>query len=268
MVAQEEGYRDKPRPGEDELDTVILEQTTVPTRAALIRNLLEEEGIVVSTPGYTASSTAGITGAFDIAIRVPKKDLDRARAVLEARNALSSRITTKTPRRFRIAALAALVPGFGMGHAHAGAYLSAGILAVLEVLAFVSSSSIFLGGVLVPVVVALDVLGSREACARANRDEPMGRWLTKPVIVAAVIVPLGLAALGTWGDALVAGENGRAFCAWTDRCGFARSGEEDCLHGYAEDTLAGWEGISDACARCIQRDDACELSECDDTCGW
>lgn len=74
FMAREAGYRDKPRPEEADLDTVILERTTDPNRAGLLRGLLESEGIVVSTPGYTASSTAGITGVFDIVIRVPKKD--------------------------------------------------------------------------------------------------------------------------------------------------------------------------------------------------
>lgn len=266
-MAREEGYRQKPRPEEADLDTVILERTTVPTRAGLIRALLESEGIVVSTPGYTASSTAGLTGDFDIVIRVPKKDLERARAVLEERNALSSRITTPTPRRFRIAALAALVPSLGMGHAHAGAYLSAGILATLEIVAIVSSGWILLSGVLVPLVIALDVAGSREACARANRGEPMGRWLTKPVIVGALLVPLLLGVLAGWGDALVAGSNGAAFCDYLERCeGTARGG---CLRTYALERLDGVADLSDACARCLSRDEDCELSDrCVAACGW
>ena len=108
-MAVDKGYRDKPRFEEHELDTVILERTVDPVRAAMVRNILEAADIVVSTPGYEAHNTAGITGAFEIIVRVPKKDVERAREALEERGALSSKITAPLTRRWRASIMAALV---------------------------------------------------------------------------------------------------------------------------------------------------------------
>ena len=51
-----------------------------PTQAEIIRNALENEGILCHLDG---ESQAGLTGIFDIDVMVKTEDADRARALIE-----------------------------------------------------------------------------------------------------------------------------------------------------------------------------------------
>jgi hypothetical protein len=267
-MAVDKGYRDKPRFEEHELDTVILERTVDPVRAAMVRNILEAADIVVSTPGYEAHNTAGVTGAFEISIRVPQKDLDRAREALEARGALSSKITAPLTRRWRASIMVALVPGFGAGHVHAGAYLSALLLGAAELMAIAATTQ---GAIMYPLLAIAfpilgDVLGSRAACDRANAGQPVTMWLSPGAIAGIALVPAYLFVMGQWAPSVLASEDVRRTCAYEARCLDGDLGT--CLAEWGSAESAGYPP-SHACASCLEHV-ACDeaVARCDDECAF
>lgn len=263
-----EGYREPVALDERELDTVVIERTADPMRAAMVRAILEGEDIVVSTPGYHVATMTGLSGSFDISVRVPKVDVDRARAALAERGALSSKITVETPRRWRAAAMVALIPGFGAGHLYAGAYLSAAMFAVADVLTLVAvvRGSALHAAVAFFIPRIADALGSRAATQRANDKKPMRTWLSPAAMIGPTLVCLYLFVMTTYAPTLLARPDGRAVCAYNARC--AGDDEAACLLAFARAHADGWEGYSDRCVRCMEENPTCEShSACDVHCG-
>lgn len=252
------------------LDSVLLETTSSPMRAAMVRNILESEGIPVATPGFHVSAATGLNLTFDIQIRVPRDELAHARDVLLERGALSSKITVKTPRRWLFAAAVALVPGFGLGHVHAGAYASAAVLFLAEVVALTVSdrSGVAFAGLTVLFPIAGDLIGSRAACARANASVPTRTWLSGGAMLGAALVPVYLGVMGMWGGAFFAGPSGRTMCEMFARC--ADRDERACLASYAEAEVDGQSLFSDACVRCVREEHRCSavLESCSELCGF
>lgn len=72
--------------GRDETDeTAILMRLSDPLRAQMIKDLPEHEGIVVATPGLEHRAMFGVIGShIDILIRVPARDVRRARKLIAA----------------------------------------------------------------------------------------------------------------------------------------------------------------------------------------
>lgn len=266
-MAVDKGYRDKPRFEEHELDTVILERTVDQVRAAMVRNILEGEDIVVSTPGYEAHSTAGITGAFEITIRVPKKDVERARDALEAKGALSSKITSPLTRRWRASIMMSLVPGFGTGHVHAGAYLSALLLGAAELMAIAATVQ---GQIMYPLwaitfPILGDLFGSRAACDRANGGQTVNLWLSPGAMLGVALVPAYLFFMGHWGPSLLASRDVRRLCDFAARCDDAEPTE--CVAEYAHAESLGRSYHQ--CAACLEHVDCGEAAaRCGDECGF
>lgn len=265
-----EGYRDPVELEADDLDTVLLERTTDPMRASMLRTLLEDEGIAVSTPGYNVSAMTGAMGVFDISVRVPRIDFDRARDALAARGALSSKITVETPRRWRVAFMVALVPGFGAGHVYCGAYLSGALLGAAQLVAMTAA----MGGRVPLAILALlfakvaDIWGSRAAADRANRKEPVRGWLSSGAIVGTALVPIYLFVMSSYGPAWLAGDEARIMCEFNARC--FEADETACLLTNVNASLDGWNGYSPACVRCVDEEHTCSevAAECAEVCGF
>lgn len=261
-----EGYRDPVELEADDLDTVLLERTTDPMRATMLRTLLEEEGIEVSTPGYSVSA---VTGAVDISVRVPRIDFDRARDALASRGALSSKITVETPRRWRVAFMVALVPGFGAGHVYCGAYLSGALLGAAQLVAMTAA----MGGRVPLAILALlfakvaDIWGSKAAADRANDKDPVRGWLSSGAIVGTALVPIYLFVMSSYGPAWLASDEARIICEFNARC--READETACLLINVNANLDGWNGFSPACVRCVEEEHACSEvdEECAEVCG-
>ena len=63
----------------DSQEPIVVYSVTEPTQAELIRNALQEEGIVCEISG---ESQGGFSGVFEIQILTKASDADRARAII------------------------------------------------------------------------------------------------------------------------------------------------------------------------------------------
>src|SRR5687767_1073373 len=63
-------------------DLEILMRVSDPLRAQMIKDVLEQDGIVVATPGLQHQALLG--GVIDIVIRVPRSELRRAQQLVAA----------------------------------------------------------------------------------------------------------------------------------------------------------------------------------------
>lgn len=268
-MTREAGYREQVKRDERDLDTVELERTTEPMRAEMLRVILEDEGIAVSTPGFhvTTMRFAGMS----ISVRVPRADLDRAREALAERGALSSKITVKTPRKWQLATMVALVPGFGAGHLYAGAYLSAGLLFAAEALVLVTLARglVIHAGFAYFIPKIADALGSREACRRANRKKTqrtLKGWLSPSAMIAATLVPAYLFVMMTYAPEWLTTDDSRAVCTLLARC--TEQPLDACLLDHARARAEGWEGYDRRCTRCIEEEQTCSavVRACSDLC--
>lgn len=261
----------KPVRTPDDLDLVVLEVTHDPMRAENVRSLLESEGIVVATPGLEHRVVLGpLAGHVEIAIRVPRLRLRKAKRILAAYKAEAPVYDHK--RRWRIAGFAAIAVPLGGGHLYAGAYASATVFALTQLLVLWASfgGQVLYAPLVAIAVVLLDLFGSREACVRANRALPVRNgWLSRGALIAFVAVPLALVGLHLWGPTFAAGPDGRALCAFTARC--AEADEDECLREVGVDRLDGF-GVADsrACIDCYDRDADCDdiVDDCWEICGW
>ncbi len=182
----------------EDLVTVVVSHDA--NEAALLKGLLEDQGIVVATPGLEHRSMLGMAGSFvKIPIKVPRRDLAEAEALLDALNEggdddedEDELPRQESPRRRRIAIFVACVLTFGSGHFYVRQNVAGLVLALIELSAIV----VLCGGE--PVAAALlagcvlaDVAGSFAAVRRQERELP------KPEGPAQVLRTVALVAVAT-----------------------------------------------------------------------
>jgi hypothetical protein len=247
--------------------SVILLRTGDSTRARLVRELLEGAGIAVSTPGLEHRSLLGVLGGYvDIVVRVPSKDLERAKELLAAYEATDSAPTEPLPKLKRIAVFAAcVIPGGG--HAYARAWLGAAIVLALHATAWIAVlGDVTLAIALVPLVYAADIAGATWHCDRTQSEHAPASTVRR---FAPELAALGVGvwvAAATYGpiDAWIAGGAARSFCGWRSECSAAFD-ERECLHDEAAHRLDR-RGLLPECAECLRTvggcDDLLACSEC------
>lgn len=185
----------------EDLVTVVVSHDA--NEAALLKGLLEDHGIVVATPGLEHRGMLGMAGSFvKIPIKVPRRDLAEAQALLQALNEggdddepdedESDAIPEEAPRRRRIAIFVACVLTFGSGHFYVRQNVAGLVLALIELSAII----VLCGGE--PVAAALlagcvlaDIVGSFAAVRRQERELP------KPGGPAQVLRTVAVAAVAT-----------------------------------------------------------------------
>lgn len=244
-------------PRDDE--TQILARMSDAVEAGALRDLLETEGIAVSTPGLTHRSMLGIAGGYvDIIVRVPKKDLERAREIYDGLRTASPPIDERpedrprTDRNRRVAVFAALWLPVGGGSFYARrtrvglAFLALQAACVGLALAWPP----FWYGVLgVPIVDAISSvlwIGSLQHGRPAPIVARVG-----PALAAAMIalVPLSLVAA----PSLYAGRAMVAACAKAAECG--GPAQAACVAQAAQVAFEGRGSTAREadCAQCLEQ---------------
>lgn len=266
---------------EAEEDSVILLRTPDALRARMVKALLEEEGIVVSTPGLEHNSMLLFAGsAIEVIVRVPRRDLERATALVaemerevEAapdpdggapyRDGPSRAVPLPRPRLKRIAVVATvLFPGGGHFYVQRpwrALLVVAGYAAAIGAIAW----SVPLSGYLLLLPLIADVLGAFDGC-----DVSAGKPATSPHRLAPVVA---LAVIGAWsvlapGPLLpwLAGHEGAARCEWVARCEGVDA--QLCLLNTANEV---YDAVPGPCASCTERVSDCSesIEVCAEVCG-
>lgn len=177
---------------------MTLETLHDPVEAELHRELLEDAGIVVSTPGLEHRHMLGIAGSYvKISVQVRRSRLEEAQELLrglEHADEILEPIEQPRPpavdgpyrggrpdpdegyddvRLKRIGAFASLVLTFGAGHFYARENAIAWVIAGLELVALGKS---MLGdptlAAIVPALILYDLFGGLRACERYNQRAP------------------------------------------------------------------------------------------------
>lgn len=190
----------------EDLVTVVVSHDA--NEAALLKGLLEDQGIVVATPGLEHRGMLGIAGGFvKIPIKVPRRDLAEAEALLDAldeggdedededHDDEDEALPAESPRRRRIAIFVACVLTFGAAHFYVRQNTAGLVLAIIEL----SALMVLCGGE--PLAVALlvgcvlaDIVGSFLAVRRQERQvAPPGGPAQVLRTVAAVALTTALA---------------------------------------------------------------------------
>ncbi len=252
-----------------ELESVVLLRTHDQVRARMVRALLETEGIAVSTPGLEHHSLMPHVGAaIAIVIRVPSRDLERARALVQEmereveeepvpsenapyREAAKKKAPTLSPRLKRIAVVASfIVPGGAHFYVQrpmlAFAVICGYAAAIASMIAWVPYS-----GYALAVIWLGDVLGGLEGCDVAQGR--LGSVWRKGASLGAV------ALVGAWaflarGPLLptLAGTSAAVWCDYAARC--AGRTEQDCL---LDATAGAYAELPGACLACMRREHEC-----------
>ena len=190
----------------EDLVTVVVSHDA--NEAALLKGLLEDHGLVVATPGLEHRSMLGMAGSFvKIPIKVPRRDLAEAEALLEALNEGGDEdededededdIPEEAPRRRRIAIFVACVLTFGCGHFYVRQNVAGLVLALIELSAMV----VLCGGeplaaALLAGCVLADIVGSFAGVSRQERglalpSGPAQVLRTVPVVAVAAALCFG-----------------------------------------------------------------------------
>lgn len=258
-------------------ETVILARMTDAVQAGALRELLENEGISVSTPGMEHRSLLGIAGGYvEILVRVPKKDLARAQELQESIRSSTPvdppesgapEEKARTDRLRRIALFAAIWLPFGGGHFYARRWGTGFFFLALQ-LATVACAFVWpLFWYAIPWVAIADAVGAVRMIGADQRGEApdiLARMAPVLALVVVLLVPgaRGLAPHLLAGDAMV-----RA-CRRASECA---GGEEvdRCIAAAADRTFAGsgTRARDRDCAECLEEslceDIPFECSECD-----
>ncbi|UJR83260.1 DUF2007 domain-containing protein [Sandaracinus amylolyticus] len=265
-------------------ERVELLRTHEPLRAEMIRELLESEGIPVSTPGLEHRAMVGVMGSYvEIVVQVPRRDRERAQALLDAleaapidgpdlrdedepreeRAVVSYRDAARAPstvagKRRRVAAFASMVIPGG-GHLYVAQWRSAGIVALVEVLALVlAGAGMPFAIFLLPLAVLGDVLGAIWHCERlAGRDVVRSKRRFAPEIVAA-FTAIWVALMMGPGAAWVAGPRTTSVCEAMAECGDVELRE--CLWASASSFSELY--LPPSCESCIDEATCDDLYQC------
>ncbi|HJL20495.1 MAG TPA: DUF2007 domain-containing protein [Sandaracinaceae bacterium LLY-WYZ-13_1] len=269
---------------------VRLRELQDPVEASLVIDLLEQEGIPVSTSGLHHRGLLGMAGSFvPITLEVRERDRAQAEALLRAldegevvdegflgdededgdvdlgrsrtrgREADPPSGRAVEPRRKRVAAGAAfLLPGGAHFYARAP---QRGLVIVIGYVCAIAGAVLWDEAALwgVAVVALADVLGGFEAVERTNTGAPptsgaakLGRALAWGAPLWAIALPLGTWTLSRVAPATYVGETGRAVCEHRARC---RGEDADaCAASLAEAIRRGARTRDRvaACAACLE----------------
>jgi len=258
---------------ESELESTVLLRTHDQVRARMVRALLETEGIAVSTPGLEHHSLMPHVGAaIAIVVRVPARDLERARVLVQEmereveeepvpsenapyREAAKKKAPTLSPRLKRIAVVASfIVPGGAHFYVQrpmlAFAVIGGYAAAIASMIAWVPYS-----GYALAVIWVGDVLGGLEGCDVAQ-GRPGSVWRKNASLGAvALVVAWAFLARGPLLPTL-AGSAAAVWCEYEGRCG-GRT-EQACLLDAVMGSYAEPEG---ACTACLRSERTCEAIE-------
>lgn len=261
-------------------ETVILARMQDAVEAGALRELLESEGISVATPGLTHRSLLGMAGGYvEIVVRVPGKDLARAKELYEGFRATSPAgetegaahprddDTVRTDRLRRVAVFAAVCLTFGSGHFYARRWRAGFVLAVTELACLGLAYAWPLYWYAIPLIVAADVLGSVGAIGADQRG-------ARATMLVALAPLLGLAALALVPlvrvamPGVLAGRDMVAACTRAAECESDES-VDACIDRAAERVFSGHlpGDRARACAECLD-ESLCEdvrydCAECD-----
>ena len=154
----------------------------------MIKAFLENAGLIVATPGLEHRSMLGMAGSFvKIPIKVPRRDEEEARELLEALDADEEHepaeesgrdsLVGEAPRQRRIAIFVSCVLTFGAGHFYVRETMAGLVLLTLEVAAVVAvCAGLPLAGVVIFGCVLTDLVGSVRTVGRLERgEEPLSR---------------------------------------------------------------------------------------------
>ncbi len=258
-------------------ETVILARMTDAVQAGALRELLENEGISVSTPGMEHRSLLGIAGGYvEILVRVPKKDLARAQELQESIRSSTPvdpaesgppEEKARTDRLRRIAFFAAMWLPFGGGHFYARRWGTGFFFMALQ-LATVACAFVWpLFWYAIPFVAVADAIGSVRiigADQRGDAPDLLARVAPALALVAVLLVPGA-----RWiAPHLLAGEAMVQACRRASECGGGEDADR-CIASAADRTFAGTgTRLRDQqCAECLEEslceDVPFECSECD-----
>ncbi len=265
---------------ETEHESTILVRTSDAMRARMIRALLEEEGIAVSTPGLEHHSLMPHVGAaIEIVVRVPASELARAKKLVTEmereveeepvpsenapyREAAKKKATPLSPRLKRIAVVASfIVPGGGhfyVQRPRRGFVVIAGYVAAFVAMALEVPSS----GYLLAVPWISDILGALDGCNVAAGARDTGPRRLAPFAAHGLIALWSLLALGPLLPTL-AGEESATFCEYMANCESAD--ERSCLLDAAN---RGPVLPMPHCLDCLREDVSCARIrvECQEVC--
>lgn len=167
--------------GDEAEDLVTVVVCHDPNEAALLKGLLEDQGLVVATPGLEHRAMLGMAGSFvKIPIKVPRRDEAEAKALLAALDTEDGEadegddvLPEEAPRRRRIALFVACAMTFGTGHFYVRENAAGLLLLVLEAVSLsLLCAGEPLGGVVVFGCVLADIGGSLRAVRRQERGQP------------------------------------------------------------------------------------------------
>jgi hypothetical protein len=265
-----------PPEGEPGDETAILVRMQDAVEVGALKELLEAEGIPVATPGLTHRSLLGMAGAYvEIVVRVPSKDIARAKELLDAFRTEqppeapeSPADRPRTDRLVRVAVFAACVLTFGSAHFYARRRVPGAILLGLEVVAIGLSmfgAPLFLYAI--PGIVLADALGAARLVRGDQRGTPAPLGEVVGPALAALAFGLVPMSLGI-APRLVAGEAAVRACEMADACG-AEETLAMCIDRAATRTFGG-HGTRDGdrdCADCLEEttcmraDDDCAICD-------
>lgn len=240
-------------------ETEILARLGDPVEAGALRELLEGEGIPVAMPGLTHRSLFGMMGAFvDIVVRVPRKDLARAKELLEGLRTASPPTEAEKPeervrtdRLRRIAVFAALWLPFGAGHFYARRHRAAFVILAAQIVCVGLAIGLPAFWYAVPGIVLADMLGSVLAIGAVQRGKPVPTLAALAPVFALASIAL-VPAVRFAAPSLMAGSAMRRACERAAEC---EGGEaaSTCIDRAAEDALEGrgWRDTEQACASCL-----------------
>lgn len=257
---------------DDGEETVILARLSDPVEAGALRELLEAEGIAVSTPGLAHRSMLGMAGGYvEIVVRVPAKDRDKAQELFDGLRTASPpsdeptrpEDRSRTDRLKRIAVFAACVLTFGAGHFYARRTRGGAILLVLEIVCIALATQAPLFAYAIPGIALADALGACLLIGGDQRGTPFRFAAIAGPALAALAIGLVPAMLGIAPRTLAGSDAVRA----CERAAACESPEpaETCIDRAAMRTFVGTGSRAGdhACADCLEQHSCAEAaSEC------
>jgi len=261
---------------DDGEETVILARMTDGVEAGTLAELLASEGIPVATPGLEHRSLFGMAGGFvDIVVRVPKKDLARAKELQESLRASTPveksdetpEEKPRTDRLRRVAVFTSIWLPFGGGHFYARRWSAGFAFLALQIMTLVLAFEWPLFWYAMPFTALADMFGAVGLIRADQRGlRPIFPVQLAPLVAVLVVSTIPMAR--AFAPALLAGPAMTRACERAAECeGGQAIGE--CISHAADRTFAGLGSRAQdvACAECLD-ESLCEdirfdCSECD-----
>lgn len=288
-------------------DTAELLRSGDALRVRQIVELLEDHGIVTTTPGLEhRSMLSGFGAHIEMVVRVAVEDLSEARELVRAldeaepvdgeaeqddepEEAPPSRVELpnasyrsgaakvveepapldgpKSPREKRFAFLLALVIPGG-GHLYAWRYAEGLTLLVLQLtVLFSMANRVPFAAAVLPIVLVADLLGAFFWCDVSQGKRLAGRARRFAVPVAALLVIAALYLETGPLPRMLVGPGPAGACAYYGRCG-TRSEAECLVLGIQEQNEHWAHQFTAECGACMREMDCDDWAACDRPCRW